>query len=179
MCGIAGYFSRREDHYDVFLRDAVATLSKRGPDAVRCNRLSPLVGFAHARLSIIDVSDQGNQPMQSPDERFTIVFNGEIFNFRELRRAFLGDVELHSGSDTEVLLQLYIKLGKECLQHLNGFFAFAIFDSEKNEIFLARDRFGIKPLHIYQDGDIVLFASEIKARHCKYYCMPGRTRVLV
>ena len=163
MCGIAGYFSKAENQYDPFLEEAIKTLSKRGPDNQRTLKLSPKVGFAHARLSIIDVSPAGNQPMQNEQKNFTIVFNGEIFNFRELARTFLNDVQLHSGSDTEILLQLYIKLGKDCLQHLNGFFAFAIFDHHNGEVFLARDRFGIKPLHIYQDDNVILFASELKA----------------
>jgi asparagine synthase (glutamine-hydrolysing) len=163
MCGIAGYFSKKERRYDDFLWEAIRTLSKRGPDIQNNIKLSPSVGFAHARLSILDVSPAGNQPMQSEDKNFTIIFNGEIFNFRELHKIFLSDVKLHSGSDTEILLQLYIKLGNECLQHLNGFFAFAIFNHQKGEIFLARDRFGIKPLHIYKDEEVVLFASELKA----------------
>jgi len=164
MCGIAGYFSKITEHqYDIFLSDAISTLSKRGPDTQKIVTLSPHVGFGHARLSIIDVSSAGNQPMRSECGNFTIIFNGEIFNFRELHQIFLGDIHLSSGSDTEVLLNLYIRMGKECLQHLNGFFAFAIFDHQKGEIFLARDRYGIKPLHIYRDENIILFASELKA----------------
>jgi asparagine synthase (glutamine-hydrolysing) len=164
MCGIAGYFSKNTEHqYDSFLKEAIKTLSKRGPDIQNSVRLSPLVGFAHARLSIIDVSSAGNQPMQSDDGNFTIIFNGEVFNFRQLHHRFLNDIKMNSGSDTEVLLKLYIKLGKDCLQHLNGFFAFAIFDHNKNEVFIARDRFGIKPLHIYTDENVVIFASELKA----------------
>ena len=164
MCGIAGYFSRDIDHvYQPFLKEAIQTLSKRGPDTQGATTLSQNVGFAHARLSIIDVSSAGNQPMNDETGNFTIIFNGEIFNFRELRARFLGDVKLHSESDTEVLLHLYIKLGKECLQHLNGFFAFAIYDHQKAEVFLARDRYGIKPLIIYSDENVILFASELKA----------------
>ena len=163
MCGIAGYFLKTEGRYDAFLEEAIKALSKRGPDNQTCIKLSSKVGFAHARLSIIDVSSAGNQPMQNEEGTFTIIFNGEIFNFKELRQNFLSDIKMHSGSDTEVLLHLFIKLGKECLQHLNGFFAFAIYDHQKQQIFLARDRFGIKPLHIYTDEQTVLFASELKA----------------
>jgi asparagine synthase (glutamine-hydrolysing) len=164
MCGIAGYFSKKAEHgYQGVLKEAIQTLSKRGPDSQNSAALSPQVGFAHARLSIIDVSPAGNQPMQNEAGTFTIIFNGEIFNFRELRHQFLGDVKMHSGSDTEVLLNLYIKLGKVCVQHLNGFFAFAIYDHQKGEVFIARDRFGIKPLHIYNDENVILFASELKA----------------
>ena len=164
MCGIAGYFSKKPDKkYDDFLSLAISTLSLRGPDLQKCMKVSERIGFAHARLSIIDVSDAGNQPMTDSSGKVTIIFNGEIFNYRELKERFLKDVVLHSDSDTEVLLYLYKKLGKECLSHLNGFFAFAIFDEQKDELFLARDRFGIKPLHLYQDENIFLFGSEIKA----------------
>ena len=164
MCGIAGYFSKITEHqYDGFLKEGIKVLSKRGPDAQNTKILSPIVGFAHARLSILDVSSAGNQPMHSGDGNFTIIFNGEIFNFRELRDRFLKGERLLSGSDTEVLLRLYTKLGKDCLQHLNGFFAFAIYDHNKGTVFLARDRYGIKPLHIYSDKSVVIFASELKA----------------
>jgi len=164
MCGIAGYFSKINKHsLDGYLKTAIQTLSKRGPDFQQCVAISLQVGFAHARLSIIDTSQLANQPMCDNSGRYTIIFNGEIFNFRELRKKFLSDLVLNSTSDTEVLLNLYIKLGKDCLQYLNGFYAFAIFDNLKHEIFLARDRFGIKPLHVYTDDTMVIFASEMKA----------------
>ena len=164
MCGIAGYFSKEPAHQlEGYLQSAIKTLSKRGPDLQQTKILSPQVGFAHARLSIIDTSSIANQPMCDESGRFTIIFNGEIFNFRELKEKFLADVKFNSTSDTEVLLNLFIRVGKNCLQHLNGFFAFAIYDNEKNEIFLARDRFGIKPLHVYTDDKMLLFASELKA----------------
>jgi asparagine synthase (glutamine-hydrolysing) len=121
------------------------------------------VGFAHARLSVIDTTTGGSQPMADATGRYTIIFNGEIFNYRELRQQFLPDVHLLSTSDTEVLLYLYIKLGKNCLQHLNGFFAFAVYDKQEGEVFLARDRYGIKPMHIYTNKGVVIFASELKA----------------
>ena len=133
------------------------------PDFRQTVTLSAQTGFAHARLSIIDTSSVANQPMKDATGRYTIIFNGEIFNFRELKRQFLSDMKFTTSSDTEVLLNLYIKFGKDCLQYLNGFFAFAIFDTDLNEIFLARDRFGIKPLHVYSDERMIVFASEIKA----------------
>ena len=164
MCGIAGYFSKQQSHrLEGPLAEAAKILSKRGPDLQQIQTLSSTTGFAHARLSIIDTSIAGNQPMSDHSGRFTIVFNGEIFNFRELHREFLTGEKLTSHSDTEVLLHLFIKMGKDCLQHLNGFFSFAIFDRKTNEIFLARDRFGIKPLHIYADENMIVFASELKA----------------
>lgn len=164
MCGIAGYFSKETNHnYESYLRDAVKSLSKRGPDLQQTKILSPQIGFAHARLSIIDTSAVASQPMSDDSGRFTIIFNGEIFNFRELKEKYLRDVNFNSTSDTEVLLHLFIQQRGKCLQHLNGFFAFAVYDNEKKEIFIARDRSGIKPLHIYSDNKMVLFASELKA----------------
>jgi asparagine synthase (glutamine-hydrolysing) len=163
MCGIAGYFSKQSAAgYETGLQNALKQLSKRGPDAQRV-QLFGQVGLGHARLSIIDTSTNGTQPMADISGRYTIIFNGEIFNFRELRQQFLSDVQFTSGSDTEVLLYLYIKLGKDFLQHLNGFFAFAIFDKENNSLFIARDRMGIKPLLIFEDEEKILFASEMKA----------------
>lgn len=164
MCGIAGYFSKESNHNnESFLKEAAQSLSKRGPDLQQAKTLSPQVGFAHARLSIIDTSSLGHQPMSDESGRFTIIFNGEIFNFHELRKNFLPDVKLNSSSDTEVLLHLFIQQREKCLAHLNGFFAFAIYDNQKKEIFLARDRYGIKPLHIFSDEKTIVFASELKA----------------
>lgn len=163
MCGIAGYFSKNQSLPVSFLENAARCLSKRGPDLQQVEILSPQVGVAHARLSIIDTSSEGNQPMHDETGRYTIIYNGEIFNYRELRKQFLEGESFHSTSDTEVLLKLFIRQGKDCLQHLNGFFAFAIYDKERNEIFLARDRYGIKPLLIYSDDRFTVFASELKA----------------
>src|SRR5438093_515729 len=109
MCGIAGYFSKEPLHaLEIFLESAVCALAKRGPDLQQTKILSPRVGFAHARLSIIDTSAGGNQPMSDASGRFTIIFNGEIFNFRELKQQFFADVKFHSSSDTEVLLHLFM-----------------------------------------------------------------------
>ena len=164
MCGIVGYFTKNHTHQlEESLKNAILSLSKRGPDHQQTKALSPQVGFAHARLSIIDTSSVANQPMSDQSGRFTIIFNGEIFNFRELRQKFFADVKFDSNSDTEVLLNLYIIFGKDCLPLLNGFFAFAIFDRQTQQIFLARDRFGIKPIHIYSDDSMLVFASELKA----------------
>lgn len=164
MCGIVGYFSKEATHkLEGALQCALPALNKRGPDSQSAQILSPHVGFGHARLSIIDTSSIANQPMPDPSGRYTIIFNGEIFNYRELKQQFLPDVKFTSTSDTEVLLNLYIKMGKGCLQYLNGFFAFAIFDKQDGSVFLARDRFGIKPLHVYSDNSIIVFASELKA----------------
>ncbi len=136
----------------------------RGPDASG-EYLDALVGLGHRRLSIIDLSPLGNQPMYSANGRYVIVFNGEIYNFQELRDELeVGGCSFKSRTDTEVILELYQIEGAHCLQKLNGMFAFAIWDREDNVLFLARDRIGKKPLYYYHGGsDKVAFASEIKA----------------
>ncbi len=164
MCGIVGFLTQTQQHqYSECLTKAVKSLSKRGPDAQLTLELSEKVGFGHARLSVIDTSSVANQPMTDVSGRYTILFNGEIFNYRELREQFIPDIQLRTHSDTEVLLHLFIQLGKECLPLLNGFFAFAVYDKETKEIFLARDRYGIKPLYIYAKDQQLIFASELKA----------------
>ena len=163
MCGIVGYISKSAADLKTPLDNALKALNKRGPDKQVSQILSPNVGFGHARLSIIDTTDHATQPMTDETGRYTIIFNGEIFNFNDLRTRFLSDKKFHSSSDTEVLLYLYIRMGKDCLQYLNGFFALAIYDSVEGSVFIARDRMGIKPLHVYEDGEKIIFASELKA----------------
>lgn len=164
MCGIAGYYSKLEDaRLMPALQAAARSLKKRGPDVQLAEELSAHVGLGHARLSIIDTSSVANQPMHDVTGRYTIAFNGEIFNYRELRETYLKDFTLKSGSDTEILLYMYARMGAQCLPLLNGFFAFAIYDNVTGEIFLARDRYGIKPLHIYNNDGLIVFASELKA----------------
>lgn len=145
------------------MAQAIACLNKRGPDTQRILQPSANVWLAHARLSIIDTSSIAHQPMVDDTDRYTIVFNGEIFNYRELAAEHLQGQTFKSTSDTEVLLYLYIKLGAECVNLLNGFFAFAVHDKQTNSIFIARDRYGIKPLHVYTDEQMTLFASEVKS----------------
>jgi asparagine synthase (glutamine-hydrolysing) len=164
MCGIAGYITKQQIDLSGYLSPALRAMSRRGPDLQAANVLSDRIGFGHARLSIIDTSDSGSQPMTDPTGRYTIIFNGEIFNYRELRDLYLSDhTSFVSSSDTEVLLHLYIRYGRDCLQYLNGFFAFAIYDSMMGSVFIARDRMGIKPLHIYEDERAIIFGSELKA----------------
>lgn len=136
----------------------------RGPDAGG-EYLDAHVGLAHRRLSIIDLSEHGNQPMFSTDGRLVIVFNGEIYNFQSLRAELERDgLQFRTRTDTEVLLGLYRKYGTDCLAHLNGMFAFAIWDLDRKRLFLARDRIGKKPLYYYHAGrDKLAFASEIKS----------------
>lgn len=145
------------------LSRATDVLEKRGPDS-RGIFNDHFVGLGHRRLAIIDTTDDGRQPMKDPSGRFTIIFNGEIFNYKELRDELInGGVEFQSQTDTEVLLHLFIHKKEKCLDCLNGFFAFAIYDAAEETLFIARDRIGIKPLLYYQDEDKFIFASELKS----------------
>ena len=148
MCGIAGCFNPRTPPDEAFLQSLCGTMRQRGPDAHDVY-LDGALGLAHTRLSVIDL-DGGCQPMHGGDGRFTLVFNGEIFNFRELRAELeqAGEV-FHTKSDTEVLLKLLIREDADCLPRLNGFFAFAFYDSEKKTLLLARDYHGVKPLYFF------------------------------
>jgi asparagine synthase (glutamine-hydrolysing) len=161
MCGITGVFAFNEIGRFSMVRLAAATeaLAHRGPDTGRLFN-DYFVGLGHRRLSIIDLSPSGTQPMTDKSQRYTIVFNGEIYNYQALRNQLQG-VEFESETDTEVLLYLYIQQGAKCLELLEGFFAFAIYDSQEQEIFIARDRIGIKPLFYYMDEDKFVFSSEL------------------
>lgn len=162
MCGIVGAVSQNKEQLSR-IGVATDTLSKRGPD----NQQSELIGnlaLGHARLSIIDTTVSANQPFTDNTKRYTLIFNGEIYNYQELKEELiLEGLKFRTSSDTEVLLNLFIKYGVDCLEKLNGFFAFAIFDRQENSLFIARDRFGIKPLLYYFDGTDFVFASELKA----------------
>ncbi len=165
MCGIVGVHSIAGParNLEPYLESALKSLSKRGPDK-QGKYLHNRVALGHTRLSIIDVSDAGSQPMIDSSGRYVIIFNGEIYNHKELRTELEErGIKLNSHSDTEVLLNLYILYKEKCLDLLNGFFAFAVYDNQLETIFIARDRIGIKPLLFYQDDDNIIFASEMKA----------------
>ena len=150
MCGITGIYAKNlaGKMHMINLSNATEQIAKRGPDA-RGVWMNDFVGLGHRRLSIIDVSYNAAQPMKDTSGRYTIVYNGEIYNFEELRKGLLSDgIEFQSESDTEVLLYTFIKYKEKCLSLLNGFFAFAVYDEHKNNLFLARDRYGIKPCTI-------------------------------
>ena len=157
MCGIAGYVGEGNRGC---LENMIAAIKYRGPD----NRgffSQGNVGLAHARLSIIDLSDQGNQPMFSADKGIAIVFNGEIYNFKELREELvrLGRYSFRSSSDTEAILYLYKEYGEDCFSKLDGMFAIALYDFGEDKLLLARDRLGKKPLYWAKFDSTFIFAS--------------------
>ena len=167
MCGISGIYDLAEKQAGSALlkkvEGMVSRLEHRGPDSRGSRSFGPLA-LGAARLAILDISDTGNQPMSLEDDRFTIVFNGEIYNYLELRRQLQAEgVDFRSGTDTEVLLRMYMRKGASCLAELRGMFAFAVWDSRKKELFLARDRMGEKPLVYCRMDGFFAFASEIKA----------------
>lgn len=157
MCGINGF-----NFKDELLVTKMNEVTKhRGPDSSGIF-LDEEVSFGHNRLSIIDVSDRASQPMYSDDENLVIIFNGEIYNFKELKKE-LKDYLFKTDSDTEVILASYKKWGKDCVKKFNGIFAFAIWDKKTKELFVVRDQMGIKPLYYFWDGKKFIFSSEIKA----------------
>lgn len=167
MCGIVGAFVTEPGRIDLrsVVEEMRRNLTHRGPDDYglfatgdgRC-------ALAHTRLAILDLSAAGHQPMSTTDGRFWIVFNGEIYNFRELRRELAQSGETFvSHSDTEVILRLYERYGADSLHRLRGMFAFAVWDAWQQKLFIARDRLGIKPLYYYVGEGKVIFSSEVRA----------------
>ena len=161
MCGIAGIVTSAEELAKEPILDRMASaLAHRGPDSQGVWS-SGGVGLAFRRLSVLDLTNAGNQPMRTPDGRYTIVYNGEIYNWLELRGR-LKNRCWRSGTDTETLLHAFAELGPECLQLFNGMFGFAIWDAVERRLFLARDRVGIKPLYFGMQDGRFYFASEPK-----------------
>lgn len=164
MCGIAGIFNLNgEPVSSVILRKMTDAIAHRGPDGEGFY-VDSFIGLGHRRLAIIDLSPAGHQPMITPDGQYVLIYNGEIYNFQELR----AELEAHgyhfrSRTDSEVLLYAYAEWGERALDRFNGMFAFAIWDRTRQELFLARDRYGIKPLYYARCGQVFLFGSEIKA----------------
>lgn len=165
MCGIAGYFDTQEQREipDRLLRAMTDAIAHRGPDGADVWR-APGVGLGHRRLAIIDLAC-GQQPMATPDGQVVIVFNGEIYNFQDVRKELeaLGH-RFRTSSDTEVILHAWLEYGEGCVHRLRGMFAFAIHDARTRTLFLARDRLGVKPLHYAElPGGELIFGSELKA----------------
>ena len=164
MCGIAGIYNSNKTHNQskCIVREMLDVISYRGPDDFGIWQRGALT-LGHRRLSIHDLTTSGHQPMHSLDGRFSIVFNGEIYNFKELRNE-LKIVEWRGHSDTEVMLEAISKWGiNQALERFNGMFAFALWDSSNNTLTLARDRFGEKPVYYYYHDNVFAFASEVKA----------------
>lgn len=163
MCGIAGIFSSSFTNEDkhVKLNNMLHVQSHRGPDATQFWH-DDSCSLGHNRLSIIDLSDNANQPMQSVCGRYVIVFNGEIYNYLEIKKSLLQHFKFQTESDTEVLLNAYIHWGNDFLHQLNGMFALAIWDKVEKTLFIARDRFGVKPFYYSKESNNFIFASEIK-----------------
>ena len=177
MCGFVGFanLKSRITKDRTILENMNNTLSKRGPDE-EGYYIDKNVALAHKRLIVIDPKG-GKQPMIEKYSfgTYVIVYNGQIYNTKELKEVLLEhNFKINTRSDTEILLKSYIYYGKDVINHLNGIFAFAIFDSSKNEIFLVRDHFGVKPLFYTFFNDTLIFASEIKA----LFEYPGVEKVL-
>ncbi|MFZ3273063.1 MAG: asparagine synthase (glutamine-hydrolyzing), partial [Lutibacter sp.] len=162
MCGIAGTIGNYKEHQ---LNAMLTSQHHRGPDATGKYVDPNLAALGHNRLAIIDLSEQANQPFLDPSGRYVLVFNGEIYNYIELKEELQNDYDFKTASDTEVLLAAYIKWGATCLSRLNGMFAFAIWDNQEKMLFAARDRFGVKPFYYHCNQNGFYFASEIKALH--------------
>lgn len=167
MCGIAGIYKfNKEPVSKNTLMRFTDSMYHRGPDGSGYELFeNDTVGLGQRRLAILDLSEAGKQPMSYADERYWITYNGEVFNFQDVKKELLAlDYHFKSNSDTEVILAAYIQWGKNCLEKFNGMWAFAIWDNQNKELFLSRDRFGIKPLYyVFIPGKLFAFASETRA----------------
>ena len=164
MCGIAGFTSFQHKTGDKTTLQAMGqAIYHRGPDA-GSEFLDENIGLCHRRLSIIDLSSAGTEPMHSFNNDYVIVFNGEIYNYLEHREALINKgYQFNTHTDTEVILALYQEYGEKLLDHINGMFAFSLWDKKSKSLFVARDRVGKKPLYYTQLEDELVFASELKA----------------
>ena len=162
MCGISGIIADFENSKLIeVVHKMTDRLAHRGPNAEGFY-VDENIAFGHRRLSIIDLSDESNQPFIDNTGRYIIVFNGEIYNYKEIK-LLLTDYNFRTEGDTEVILAAYIKWGELCLDHLNGMFAFSIWDKNENKLFIARDRLGVKPFYYFHNADFFAFSSEIRS----------------
>jgi asparagine synthase (glutamine-hydrolysing) len=159
MCGIAGFWTHNQLFNESHLKTMCDSIAHRGPDAEGFF-LKDGFGLGHRRLSIIDLSNAANQPMLSSCGRYVIVFNGEIYNYRDISKKF--DLQLKTTSDTEVIVELFAKIGKECVHEFNGMFSIVILDTLEQTLHMFRDRMGIKPFYYYLNDKQFLFGSELK-----------------
>ncbi len=166
LCGIVGISVKNNQLINQLTKidDALKSIKHRGPDNLQSKKCSDNLSLGHARLSIIDLNKNANQPMSDLSGRYTLVFNGEIYNYQSLKTQLISlGYTFTTNSDTEVLLNLLIEFGAKGIEKLNGFFAFAFYDNQLDKLLLARDRFGIKPLLFYQDDNKFIFSSELQA----------------
>jgi asparagine synthase (glutamine-hydrolysing) len=165
MCGIAGIYNFDQSKINPEITNLIKdSLEHRGPDFSKVEYIDDKVALIHTRLAIIDLDKRSNQPMVSKDNRYSIVFNGEIYNFKEIRKTLEAKgVDFYTDGDTEVLLEGYLHFGSDVLELLRGQFSFAIYDSKEESFFLARDRVGIKPLYFSLIDNTFIFSSELKA----------------
>ena len=161
MCGIAGilYFDQHHKAREDDVKAMTDAMAHRGPDADGCYSKDQVL-LGHRRLSIIDLSESANQPFADNSGRYELIFNGEIYNFREIREQL--DYSFKTSGDTEVIVAAYSRWGVKCLQYLKGMFTIAIWDNERKELFMARDRMGVKPLYYFYSDQVFVFASEIR-----------------
>jgi len=165
MCGITGYFSPSGKFKQSHLEIANNSLSHRGPDAGGLYA-EGVVGLGHRRLSILDLSETANQPMVSANNRFIMVYNGEVYNFKEIQQEILKyrpEIKFKTSSDTEIILEAFALWRENIVNMLNGMFAIAIYDKDNGSLYVFRDRLGIKPIYFYWDDKDFFFASELKA----------------
>jgi asparagine synthase (glutamine-hydrolysing) len=161
MCGITGITSFKKTNCSAAIRSMSHALAHRGPDADGFYE-DDMMYFGHRRLSIIDLSDAANQPMFDVSGRYVMIFNGELYNYQEVK-TLLPDYPYRTNSDTEAVLAAYIRWGVGCLQYFKGMFALAIWDKQKQELFVVRDRLGVKPVYYFKNENYFIFASEIRA----------------
>jgi asparagine synthase (glutamine-hydrolysing) len=165
MCGINGIIGIDEIRSAELIKRMNQALAHRGPDDEGVF-IHNNVALGHRRLSIIDLSSAGHQPMSYDNGRYTIVYNGELYNYIDVRNELqvsATPVKFNTQTDTEVILAAYVRWGVQCLQKFNGMYAFAIYDKQTNEVFIVRDRMGIKPLYYYKQNDTFVFSSEIRS----------------
>ena len=198
MCGIGGIININNSKIDPEIANNIKTsLEHRGPDNSSIKHISETVSLVHTRLAIIDIEDRSNQPFHSDDNRYWIVFNGEIYNYKEIREELENKgYSFHTSGDTEVLLKGFICYKEKILDKLRGQFAFAIYDSIEKTTFLARDRIGIKPLYFSKYKEWIVFGSEMKTiessklipfipdtesymTYMRHLCIPGSSTCLL